>query len=54
MFLVWFFLKIDSYFFAVKPFEFSVLVATENESAKSFDTNVALKLLIFKGSTVSH
>ena len=35
MFLVWCSLKIDSYFFAIKPFGFSVLAATdhENESA---------------------
>ena len=51
MFLVWCSLNIDSYFFAIKPFGFSVLVATENESAESFDTNVALQLLIFKGTT---
>ena len=42
MFLVWCSLKIDSYFFAIKPFGFSVLAATENESAESFDTNVTL------------
>ena len=29
-------------FFAIKPFGFSVLAATENESAESFDTNVTL------------
>ena len=38
MFLVWGSLEIDSYFFAIKPFGFSVVVATENESAESFDT----------------
>ena len=27
------------FFFATKPFGFSVLAATENESAESFDTN---------------
>ena len=32
MFLAWCSLKIDSYFFAMKPFGFSVLAATENES----------------------
>ena len=42
MFLVWFFLKIDSYFFPIKPFELSILAANENESAESFDTNVTL------------
>ena len=43
MFLVWCSLKIDSYFFAIKPFRFSVLApATENESAESFDPNVTL------------
>ena len=35
-------LKIASYFFAIQPFGFSVLAATENESAESFDTNVTL------------
>ena len=29
-------------FVAIKPFGFSVLAATENESAESFDTNVTL------------
>ena len=44
MFLVWCCssLKIDSYFVAIKPFGFSVLAATENESAESFDINVTL------------
>ena len=50
-FLMWCFLKIDSYIFAIKPFGFSVLAANENESAESFDTNVMLQLLIFKGTT---
>ena len=53
MFLVWFSLEIDSYFFAIKPFGFSVLAATENESAESFDTNVRLELLVLKGITFS-
>ena len=39
MFLVRCSLKIASYFFAIKPFGFSVLAATENESAESFDTS---------------
>ena len=42
MFLVWCSLKIDCYFLAFKPIGFSVLAATENESAESFDTNVTL------------
>ena len=52
MFLVWCSLKIDSDFFAIKPgikpFGFSVLAATENESAQSFDTNVTLVFEKFK------
>ena len=35
-------LKIEFYCFAIKPFGFSVLAATEKESAESFDTNVTL------------
>ena len=42
VFLAWCSLKIDSYFFAIKPFGFSVLAATKKESADSFDTNVTL------------
>ena len=42
MFLVRCSLKIASYYFAIKPFGFIVLAATENESAESFDTNVTL------------
>ena len=44
MFLMRCSLKIASYFFAIncKPFGFSVLAATENESAETFDTNVTL------------
>ena len=42
MFLVWCSLKVDSYFVPIKPFGFSGLEATENESAESFDTNVTL------------
>ena len=43
MFLVWCSLKIDSCFFAVKRFGFSVLAATGNESAESFDTRASIK-----------
>ena len=45
-------LKIESYCFATEPFGFSVLAATEKESAESFDTNVTLQLFIFKGDNV--
>ena len=48
MFLVRCSLKIASYFFAIKPFGFSVLAATEHESAESFDTNVTLVFEKFK------
>ena len=42
MVLVWCFLKTDYLIFAIKPFVFSVLAATENESVESFDTNAKL------------
>ena len=43
MFLVWCSLKIDSYFFAVMRFGFSVLAATGNENAESFDARASIK-----------
>ena len=49
MFLVWCSLKIDSYLIAIKPFGFSVLAATEIESAEPFDINVTLQLLVLRG-----
>ena len=42
MFLVLYSLNINSYFFAIKPFGFIVLGATESESAEPFGTNVTL------------
>ena len=50
MFLVWCSLKIDSYFYAIKPFGFSVLATTENEHSKSRIIKSSKKLLVLMSS----
>ena len=56
MFLLWCSLlsRLTLIFFAIRPFGFSVLTKTENQSPESFNTNVTLYLLIFKGTLFSH